>query len=142
LNKQIEIDAHEPSSTGLEPQFAAALAYLAGPFSGVVVLLAERSNRFVQFHAWQAIAGLGGLGLLAVGLLLSAFLGLFVSPTMFTTLYMLARVAAVAWLVVWALCLVKAFGGSVLKLPLVGNFAERRASRLSLEPELKASPHE
>ena len=126
----IELDARAASSTGLEPQFAAALAYLAGPFSGLILLMAERTNRFVRFHAWQAIIGLGGLGLLAVGFLLSAFLGLFLSPAMFTTLYMLAGATALVWLIVWALCLVKAFGGSALKLPLAGRYAERKASRV------------
>ena len=126
---EIELDARAASSTGLEPEFAAALAYLAGPFSGVILLLAERTNRFVRFHAWQAVFGLGGLGLLSVVFLASAFLGLFVSPAMFTTLYVLAAVTAVVWLGVWVLCLVKSFGGSALRLPLVGRYAERKARR-------------
>lgn len=126
---EIELDAQGASSTGLEPQFAAALAYLAGPFSGLVLLLAERTNRFVRFHAWQAIVGLGGLGLLALVLLLCAFLGLFVSPAVFTTLYVLAGLTAAGWLVVWGLCLVKAFGGSAMRLPLVGSYAARKAAR-------------
>ncbi|MBA2301333.1 MAG: hypothetical protein H0W08_01715 [Acidobacteria bacterium] len=124
---EIELDARAASSTGLEPQFAAALAYLAGPFSGVIILLAERTNRYVRFHAWQSIIGLGGLGILAVALLLSAFLGLFVSPGMFRTLYVSAGVAAVVWVVAWGTCLVRAFGGSAWKLPLAGHYAERRA---------------
>jgi uncharacterized membrane protein len=124
----IELDARAASSTGLDPQFAGALAYLAGPFSGVIILLAERTNRFVRFHAWQAIIGLGGLGFIAVALLLCAFLGLFVSPTVFKTLYAMAGIAAVAWLVAWATCLVKAFGGSAWKLPVAGRLAERRVS--------------
>jgi uncharacterized membrane protein len=125
---EIELDVRAASSTGLEPQFAGALAYLAGPFSGGIILVAERSNRFVRFHAWQAIIGLGGLGFIAVALLLSAFLGLFFSPTMFKTLYVMAGIAAVACLVAWAICLVKAFGGSAWKLPVAGNLAERRVS--------------
>ena len=125
----IELDVRAASSTGLEPQFAGALAYLAGPFSGILVLLAERTNRFVRFHAWQAIVGLGGLGLLTVGLLVSAFLGLFVSPVLFKTLYFAAGAGAVVWLLVWGTCLVKAFGGSVWKLPVAGHFAERRVQR-------------
>jgi uncharacterized membrane protein len=127
VRSDIEMDARAASSTGLEPQFAAALAYLAGPFSGILILLAERTNRYVRFHAWQAIVGLGTLAALAVLVLLCAFLGLFVSPTVFTTLNMLAAVLAVLWLVVWAICLVKAFGGSAWKMPLFGRFAERRA---------------
>jgi uncharacterized membrane protein len=126
---EIELDARVPSSTGLEPPFAAALAYLAGPFSGIIILLAERTNRFVRFHAWQAVIGLGGLGLLAGLLLVSAFLGLFFSPTIFRALYVGSAVAAVVWLAIWGVCLVKAFGGSVLRLPLAGSLAERRAMR-------------
>lgn len=106
---------------------AAALAYLAGPFSGLLMLLAERTNRYVRFHAWQAIIGLGSLGLLATLCLLSAFLGLFVSPGMFRTLYILSAVLGTAWLLAWGFCLVQAFGGNAWRLPLVGRLAERRA---------------
>lgn len=124
---EIQQDVAAPSGTGLEPQFAAMLAYLAGPFSGATILIAERTNRFVRFHAWQAIIGLGGLGLIATLLLLSAFLGLFLSPLAFTAMYWLAAITAVITLVAWGTCLVKAFGGSAWKLPLAGNYAERRA---------------
>jgi len=124
----IALDVKAASSTGLEPQFAAALAYLAGPFSGILILLAERTNRFVRFHAWQAIVGLGGLGVLAVVLLVSAFLGLFVSPTLFKTLHVFAGLTGLVWLIAWGTCLVKAFGGSAWKLPVAGRIAERRAA--------------
>lgn len=126
---EIELDARAASATGLEPQTAAGLAYLAGPFSGVVILMAEGPNRFVRFHAWQAIAALGGLGFLAITLLLCAYMGLFLSPNLFTTLNVLAAIAGVSWLVLWGLCLVRAFAGSPMKLPLVGNYAERKALR-------------
>jgi len=95
----------------------------------VTILLAERGNRFVRFHAWQAIIGLGGLGLLAITLLICAFLGLFVSPAVFLPLYIAAGVTGFVWLVAWATCVVKAFGGSAWKLPLAGTLAERRARR-------------
>ena len=124
---QIDLDARAASSTGLQPPMAAALAYLAGPFSGIAMLLAERTNRFVRFHAWQAIVGLGSLGLLAAFCLLFAFLGLFLSPAMFRTLYLLSAVLGGVWLLAWGVCLFKAFGGSAWRLPLVGRFAERRA---------------
>ena len=63
----------EPSSTGLDAHVAAALAYLAGPFSGVLILLAEQTNPYVRFHAWQSIVGLGGLGVFVVLLGMLAF---------------------------------------------------------------------
>ena len=123
-------DATTPSSTGLDPSLAAALAYLAGPFSGILILLAERTNPFVRFHAWQSIIGLGGLGAAIVGLLFLAFAALLLfSPALFTWLYRLAAAAAVGWVIAWAICLVKAFSGAAFKLPLVGDAALKRAQR-------------
>ncbi|HEX6973083.1 MAG TPA: hypothetical protein VF147_01715 [Vicinamibacterales bacterium] len=115
------------SSTGLDPHFAAALAYLAGPFSGVTILLAERTSQYVRFHAWQAIVGLGSLALLAVLLLGSAFLALFVSPFAFTLMYRLAAATAAVWLVLWMFCLFQAFTGREWRMPLVGNYAARKS---------------
>jgi uncharacterized membrane protein len=115
------------SSTGLDPHVAAALAYLAGPFSGATILLAERTSPYVRFHAWQAIVGLGSLGLLAFVFLGSAFLALFVSPMAFTVLYRTAAATAVVWLVLWVVCLYQAFTGREWRMPLVGGFAARKS---------------
>lgn len=132
------------SSTGLRPHVASALAYLAGPFSGILVLLAEHTSRHVRFHAWQSILALGGVGVLAVGFLLSAFAALLVSPSAFTFMYWMAFLTAIAWVLLWAVCLFQAFKGRRWKLPLVGNLAERRAAQPSLatDPEVRTSGHE
>lgn len=127
INAPRAAEEDRPSSTGLEPNFAAALAYLAGPFSGVLVLLAERSNEFVRFHAYQSIFGLGGLGVLAAALLMSAFAALILSPAIFTLLYWLGFAALVLWIVLWAALLVQAITGRRWSLPLVGRLATGRA---------------
>jgi uncharacterized membrane protein len=116
------------SSTGLEPNLAAALAYLAGPFSGLLILLVEHRNRYVRFHAWQAVLGLGGVGVLAVTALLFSFFTLLLSPLAFTTMYRLAEILAVVWVLVWVWCLVKAFTGREWKMPVAGHYAERLAT--------------
>ena len=121
-----QLDTYEPSATGLEPSIAAALAYLAGPFSGIVILLAERTNQFVRFHAWQSIIGLGGLGLIAAGLLFFSFVALLITPVLFVAMYWLAFLTAGLWIVAWGICLVKAFGGQAWKLPYAGAWAEER----------------
>ena len=115
------------STTGLDPNVASALAYLAGPLSGVLVLAAERSNADVRFHAWQSIIGLGALW--AIGFLLYglAFTALFVSATGFRVLLWLAVLAWAGWIVLWVMCLLKAFRGERWKIPLVGDYAERRS---------------
>jgi uncharacterized membrane protein len=114
-----------PSSTGLTPAMAATMAYLAGPFSGALLLATEPTNRFVRFHAWQALFGLGVLGTAAVLFLVLAFVLLLASPTAFWVMLWLAAATAAAWLVVWALCLRHAYKGHVWKLPYAGDLAER-----------------
>ena len=92
--------------------------------------MAERTNRYVLFHAWQAIIGLGGLGLLAVTLLILAFMGLLLSPFAFIALYWLAGLTTLTWVVAWAFCLVKAFGGTAWRMPMAsGNTRRTRALR-------------
>ena len=88
----------------------------------------ERTNHYVRFHAWQAIVGLGGLGVLAVGVLVLSFLTLLLSPFVFTVMYRLSEVIAVVWVVAWVMCLVKAFTGHAWKMPVAGRYAERLAA--------------
>lgn len=115
----------EPSTTGLDPNIASALAYLAGPFSGVLVLLAERTNQTVRFHAWQSIVGLGGLGVVVAVLILSAFAAIVISAALFKALLYTGWAVWIAWIVLWVLCIVKAYQGQRWKLPLAGDYAER-----------------
>lgn len=120
-------DLRPLTSTGLEPRMASALAYLAGPFSGALMLFAETANDDVRFHAWQSIIGIGGV---AVAILLSymlAFGMLFVSATAVTVMFVVASVLWVVLLIAWAMCLFKAYtAGPRWKLPIAGDYAERR----------------
>ena len=120
-------DGREPSSTGLDPRTAAALAYLAGPFSGALVLWTETMNRDVRFHAWQSIIGLGGLVLAVIACGVFAVIGLFVSATAMLIMLRIATILTVVLAIVWAICLWKAFAGGRWKLPVAGNYADRRA---------------
>ena len=118
-----------PSSTGLEPSIAAALAYLAGPFSGVLLLGIERTSHFVRFHAWQSVVALGSLGVLAVLSLGHPFMLLVISPTAFWTMLWIAAILGWGWLVLWVVCVVQAYRGRRWKIPLVGSYAEKMAGR-------------
>jgi uncharacterized membrane protein len=121
--------APDGTSTGLAPRTASALAYLAGPFSGALILFAESRNRDVRFHAWQSIVGLGGVGV-ALALSYALAVGaLFVSAAAVSVMIAVSYVLWVVLLLVWAICLFKAYSGARWKLPLVGDYAERFAGR-------------
>lgn len=120
---------HPASSTGLDPRTAAALAYLAGPFSGLLVLWAETANRDVRFHAWQSVLALGGLVLAVLISCALAVFALFVSATGMLVMLRIATAISIVLVIVWAVCLWKAFAGGRWKLPLAGAYAERRVMR-------------
>jgi len=118
-----------PSSTGLAPATAAALAYLAGPFSGALILLAESSNDDVRFHAWQSMVGLGGLTLAVIASYALGIVAIFISATAVSVMFAVATVIWVVLLIVWAICLWKAAIGERWHLPLAGTYAERFTAR-------------
>ena len=120
--------------TGLTPQVAASLAYLAGPFSGALLLATEPASHFVRFHAWQAVIGLGTLGIAAVSFLGLAFVLLIVSPTAFWAMLWLSAATSAVWLVIWVLCVVNAYKGRVMKLPIAGAYAARKHSAFRIAP--------
>jgi uncharacterized membrane protein len=76
----------------------------------------------VRFHAWQAVLALGLLGRRrrVLGL---AFVLLLMSPTAFWTMLWLSAATGAAWIAVWGLCVVSAYKGRTLKLPLAGHYA-------------------
>ena len=93
------------------------------------LLIVERTSRSVRFHAWQALLGLGALGLGAFLCLGLAFAMLIVSPRGFSVLRWMAGVAAVAWVGFWAIGLVQAYKGRRWKMPIAGDYADRWAGR-------------
>jgi uncharacterized membrane protein len=104
------------TSLGFDANVAAALAYLLGWISGVVLLLTERQNRFVRFHALQSILVFGTLSLAWFLCLSIPLLGWLIS------FILIPPVSAVLWL----LLMFKAYQGDRFKLPLAGDIAEQR----------------
>jgi len=103
------------TSTGLPPNLAATLAYAFGAVSGIVILMIERDDKFVRFHAWQST--LTFLAALLASLLVASF------PVVGGLLNAILTIGVVA---LWILLMVKAFSGERFKLPYVGEIAEQQ----------------
>ena len=106
----------DKSSIGLDGNVAGALAYAMGWVTGVALLLVERDNAFVRFHALQST--------LAFGALCGAWM---VSLSMPIVGLFLAFVVILPFSVVlWLFMMFKAYQGERYKLPVVGDVAEQR----------------
>ena len=115
---------------GIRDNIAAALAYLTF-IPAILFLVVEpyKKNRFIRFHAFQSIF----LTLTAVvaGLVLKLlFLILSLIPLLGHLLLLLISVIAfLGCVILWLVLMVKALQGEMFRLPLIGDLAERQASK-------------
>lgn len=129
--------ANRQSSFGLSPNAASLVSYIWIPVTSIAVLVTEKQNRLVRFHAYQSI--LMGLSIFVMTLVLSTVIGVLmlvagaVSPyagiVVSIASLLVWMVVAIALLALWVLCLVKAYRGEMYKLPVVGKHAERMANK-------------
>ena len=121
------------SSTGLDENIAALLAYVFGWVSGLVFFLMEKDSKLVRFHAMQSILFCVLFAVLGIALWVVTFLFLLVGamlPDIMGSLLALLGtfiwlVFSVGLLIAWILCLVRAYQGQFFKLPVIGNMAEK-----------------
>jgi len=114
--------------SGLQPNLAAALAYVFTIITGTIFFIIEKENKYVRFHAMQAI--LMGTALFIIWTILAIFSAA-ILPFMPISVWFINSainlVAGLGWLILWALLMYKAYHGKKFKLPVIGNIAERKA---------------
>jgi uncharacterized membrane protein len=136
VHHNIEAPVHLRHQMPQEPYFsaplphtdarvAAALCYSCGWLSGLLFALFARENRYVRFHAWQALLFFGGINMLDVMAIFlisrHSFYSLFVPhvfvPFLFLGFMLLNFIGFVGWLV----AMFQAYRGAYYKLPFVGD---------------------
>lgn len=113
--------AREPSVDFMAGDNAqAALAYLVLPAIYFLVSESHQGNRFVRFHSYQALfyCGFVGAGLWVVWNILGAVLGLYT----FVVLWL----GTLFSFVYWAKTIIRTYQGQMVKIPLIGELAEKR----------------
>ena len=113
------------TSTGLTPRTAATLAYLSWWVTGLIFWLIEREDRFVRFHAAQALTAFGALALLIAVFLALAAASLSFLPAAFTLFLMAAGATWMGGMFLWLFAMWKAASGEAFRLPLAAHWADR-----------------
>ena len=106
------------TSTGLAPNIAGLLCYLVGWITGIVFVVIEKKSKFVKFHAWQSI--------MTFGILFVAWLVVWWIPFIGG---ILSWIIWIVGLILWIILMVQAGTGKMWKLPGVGDWAEKQASK-------------
>jgi uncharacterized membrane protein len=120
------------SSTGLSPNVAGLLCYVVGWITGIVFVVIEKKSKFVKFHAWQSIMTFGILTVVQIVIsILSAIAWspLGVVSGLWVFLNVLGIIVWVLTIGLWIALMILAYSGKMWKLPGVGNWAEKQASK-------------
>lgn len=105
--------------SGLSNQnIIAAIAYLGWFITGIAILLIEKQNRYIRFHAMQSTVFSGALFLANIALGFIPFFG-----------FWSGQILTMIGFIVWIVLLYKAFTGEEYELPYFGALARRQLSR-------------
>ena len=129
-----ETPATPPAQTsiGLQPNIAGLLCYVAGWITGIIFLVIEKKSQFVKFHAWQSIMTFGILT--GVQIIISILSAIALSTFSFGLWQFAHVVLIIVWLLIvglWIALIVLTYSGKMWKLPCIGNWAEKQASKVS-----------
>ncbi|MCZ2257422.1 DUF4870 domain-containing protein [Sporosarcina sp. G11-34] len=107
----------QPTISGLDENLAALLCYIFSIVTGVVFLVIEKENKFIRFHALQAIflfIFVFGLGIILGYIpLIGWLISLLISPIIFFLSVFL---------------MYQAYQGKMFKLPIIGDMAEKHST--------------
>jgi uncharacterized membrane protein len=104
------------TSMGMEANLAALLACVFGWITGLIFFLLEKENKFVRFYALQSI-------------LISVVFFVFSIVLMFVPIVNVIAipVLSIGGVIIWIVCMIKAYQGEKFKLPVIGDMAEKSA---------------
>ena len=103
------------TSLGLSENIAGSLTYLFGFVSGFIMLLVERENHFVRYHALQSIY----VSIVFVSAYL--LLGMVPISGWFSSMFL-----APAGLVLWIILMLNAYKGKYSKMLYISDFANKQ----------------
>ncbi|RZN63147.1 DUF4870 domain-containing protein [Methanonatronarchaeum sp. AMET6-2] len=114
------------TSIGLDENIAGALAYLLGFITGVILLVMEKDNQFVRFHAAQSTVVFAGIFVLFILFsVLSMVLG-FVGLGIIT--FVIWLIGILVWLLalaLWLYLMFTAYKGNKTRIPVAAGLAEK-----------------
>lgn len=109
--------------TATNEKMMGAIAYLGWWVTGLLLLLTQKENSYIRFHAMQSTVFFGGVTLLFVlfGIvpIIGWIIGILISPVIWVISFVL-----------WLVLMWKAYSGEKYKLPYFGALAEKQLAKM------------
>jgi uncharacterized membrane protein len=113
------------TSTGVEPNVAAALSYILGLVTGLLFFVLEKDNRYVRFHAAQSIVVSTMIIIISIGVSIASGVLAFIPILGWAVVLLLTIGLSVGTFVLWLLLMYRAYQGEEWELPIAGDIARK-----------------
>jgi len=111
-------------AAGMQENVAGLLCYVLGWVTGLIFFLIDK-RPFVRFHAAQSIVTFGGLQIIGILLVFLHFGSIFGGVGMFGILALLHFALWLVTVILWIVCMVKAYQGQLYRVPIAAGFADQ-----------------
>ncbi len=112
------------SSTGLDENVAGLLCYVATWITGIIFFVIEKDSKFVKFHAMQSIVTFAGINVLMIICSILSFI-----PYLGMVFGIINWLLWLLYVILWIICMIKAYQHQMFKLPISGPIAEKQANK-------------
>nr|WP_321496381.1 DUF4870 domain-containing protein [uncultured Methanolobus sp.] len=99
---------------GVSENIAGVIAYILGFITGILLLIIEKENSFVRFHAAQSTVLSGILFILGIILGFIPIIG-----------WLIALFLPFVAIILWLFLIYMAFSGKMYRLPVLADFADK-----------------
>ena len=120
---------------GIASNVAAMLTYIPLCFVGLIcailfgfILDPYKKDRFIRFHAWQSLALHVAVVVIWIGWSICSFVLVTIARSLAFLTVPVTFLVGIGALGVMVLMMLKAYGSSVYKLPVIGDWAENQAN--------------
>lgn len=123
------------TALGLDANIGALLCYVLnfvcylGIVYSIIVLVTDKVNKLTRFHAAQSLLlsavmlVVGVPGYVIAGVL--ALSGSSMMALLGTLIWLVVALVGLAVFVFWVISAIKAFGGEIYKVPVIGDYADK-----------------
>lgn len=122
---------NQKSALGLDGNITALIGYIIG-IVALVLIFIEKDNKFVRFHAFQAVFLFVAYIACVIGLVILGVIVAIIGQASGALASILGILVMLLWLAVifgflgaLIFAAIKAYGGNMFKLPIIGNMAEK-----------------